>query len=73
MSEKLPLSIRYTQILTAFFNWYGEKLGVKIRMPHTLPEYVEDTDINKFIEALENRASHKKLAKTGCLTCTIGP
>ena len=68
--RKIATKYRYAQILTAFFNWYGDKLGVKIRMPHKLPEYVEDTDVNKFLEALENRASHKNLAKR-CFTCAV--
>jgi integrase len=66
-SRKIATLYRYTQVLTAFFNWYGEKLGVKIRMPHRLPEYVEDATVNKFIDAIQNRSSHKKLAKRDVL------
>jgi integrase/recombinase XerD len=65
--RKIATLYRYTQVLTAFFNWYGEKLDVKIKMPHTLPEYVEDVEINKFVDAIENRSSHKKLAKRDVL------
>jgi hypothetical protein len=44
--RKIATKYRYTQIISGFFNWYGEKLGIKIRMPHKLPEYVEDaTDL----------------------------
>jgi integrase len=51
--RKVATKYRYAQILTAFFSWYGEKLGVKIKMPRTLPKYTEDKTIDLLLEAIE--------------------
>jgi len=53
---------RYTATLKAFFNWYGEKLDIKVKPNRQLPPYVEDTDINALLEAIRTKATHKKTA-----------
>ncbi len=51
---------RYTATIKGFFNWYGEKLNVKIPVNRQLPPYVEDADINALLETIRNKATHKK-------------
>jgi integrase/recombinase XerD len=59
--NRKPTTIaRYTQILKVFFKWYGEELDINIRVPKILPSYVEKSDIEKLLEALRAKKSHKK-------------
>ncbi|MFC1913444.1 hypothetical protein ACFLX7_04565 [Chloroflexota bacterium] len=40
--------------------WYGETMDdLKIKMPKTLPPYIEDSEIEKLFNAIENKRSHK--------------
>jgi hypothetical protein len=41
-------------------DWYGEKLDTKIKVPDTLPDYIEQDDIKK----LKNAMRSKKLTRT---------
>ncbi len=50
---------RYAAILKVFFKWYGEELDINIRVPKILPSYVEKTDIEKLLEALKSKKSHR--------------
>ena len=51
---------RYAAILKAFFKWYGEELDINIRVPKILPDYVDKKDIDKLLEAIECKKTHKK-------------
>jgi integrase len=51
---------RYAAIIKVFFKWYGEELDINIRVPKILPSYVERTDVDKLLEALKSKKSHKK-------------
>ncbi len=51
---------RYAQIVNGFFAWYGEKLDVRIRVPHKLPQYIEDKDISALLQAIQGKSTHKK-------------
>jgi integrase/recombinase XerD len=43
--------------------WYGEPIDdVKIKVPKTLPPYTEDNDIEKLLEVIPKKRSHK-----GCI------
>ena len=53
---------RYTQILSSFCKWYGEPLGVTVRVPHKLPEYVEDKDVEALLQAIRTKCTHKRSA-----------
>jgi site-specific recombinase XerD len=68
-SRKATTLARYVQVVKGFMKWYGEELDVKIRIPKTLPEYVEQDDINELVEAMraENKKSHKGSAKRDIL------
>jgi integrase len=53
--------IRYYFVLSAFFKRaYGEKLPMTIRQPKILPQYVPGEDIDRLIEAIKGKKSHKK-------------
>ena len=51
---------RYTAILKMFFKWYGEDLDINIRVPKILPTYVDRKDIDKLLEAMRYKKTHKK-------------
>ncbi len=58
--ERKPTTIaRYAAILKVFFKWYGEELYINIRVPKILPSYVEKADIEKLLEAMRAKRSHK--------------
>jgi integrase len=58
--RKLNTKARYTHVLGAFFSYYnGEKLPIKIRVPKILPQYVPGEDINRLIEGIRGKKSHK--------------
>jgi len=60
-SNRKPTTLaRYVAILKVFFKWYGEELDINIRVPKTLPSYVEKSDIEKLLEALRAKKSHRK-------------
>jgi site-specific recombinase XerD len=51
---------RYTQVIKAFMNWYGEPLeDIRVRVPKSLPSYTEDADIEKLLESIGKKQSHK--------------
>ena len=58
---------RYVAVLKPFFKWYGEELDIKVKMPARLPPYTEQADINALIKAIENKATHKRLANRDIL------
>jgi len=50
---------KYTGIIKGFLNWYGEDLDLKVKLPHTLPPYVDDADVLKMLAVLESKKTHK--------------
>jgi len=59
--RKLNTRARYSYVLSAFFHWYnGEKLPLKIKMPKILPQYVPGEDIDRLIDGIKGKKSHKK-------------
>ncbi len=60
-SKSKPSTIyKYLSIIKGFLNWYGEEIDLKIKLPHQMPEYVEEESIQKMIVAIKNKQSHKK-------------
>src|SRR4030042_5380468 len=50
-------------MIKGFMKWYGEPIDdVKIKVPKTLPPYTEDSDIEKLLEVIPKKRSHK-----GCI------
>lgn len=59
-SNRKPTTIaRYVAVLKVFLKWYGEELDINIRVPKILPSYVERADIERLLEALRAKRSHK--------------
>ncbi len=58
--RKLTTIARYAAILKVFFKWYGEELDINILVPKILPAYVAKTDIEKLLETLKSKRSHKE-------------
>ena len=65
--RKTATLARYVAVLKPFFDWYGEKLNMKVRLPRQLPPYTEEADINALIKAIEGKATHKGIAGRDCL------
>ncbi|MFH1031682.1 MAG: tyrosine-type recombinase/integrase [Chloroflexota bacterium] len=58
--DRKPTTIaRYAAIVKVFFKWYGEELDINIRVPKILPSYVEKIDIEKLLEAMKSKRSHR--------------
>ena len=58
---KLNTRARYAHVLNAFFRWYsGEKLPMKIKTPKILPQYVPGEDIDRLIDEIKGKQTHKK-------------
>jgi integrase len=65
-SNRKPTTMaRYVAILKMFLKWYGEELDIKLRVPKILPSYVEKRDIEKLLEALRAKKSHKNTIGRG--------
>ncbi|MFC1980831.1 tyrosine-type recombinase/integrase [Chloroflexota bacterium] len=59
-SHRKPTTLaRYAAELKLFLKWYGEDLDINIKVPKTLPSYVEKTDIEKLLEAVRAKKNHK--------------
>jgi len=59
--RKLNTKARYSYVIGAFFSWYsGEKLPLKIKVPKILPQYVPGEDIDRLIDGIKGKKSHKK-------------
>jgi len=59
-NRKSATLARYSATLKLFFDWYGEPLGMKVKVPRKLPNYVEEDDIDRLIEAIKAKETHKK-------------
>jgi integrase len=62
-NRKAPTLYRYAQMIKSFMKWYGEPIDdVKIKVPKTLPPYIEDKDVEKILAIIPEKRSHK-----GCI------
>jgi integrase/recombinase XerD len=60
-SKQKPATLyKYLSIIKGFLKWYGDEIDLKVKLPHQLPEYVEDESIQKLIRAIKNKQTHKK-------------
>ena len=60
-SQKKPATLyKYLSIIKGFLEWYGEDIDLKVKLPHQLPEYVEDASVQKLIAAVKHKRTHKK-------------
>ena len=59
-SRRKPATLyKYLTIIKGFLDWYGEEIDLKVKIPRQLPEYVEDESIEKLIEAIKKKNTHK--------------
>ena len=71
--DRKPTTLyRYDSILKGFMAWYGEKLETKIKVPDTLPDYIESADVEKLKEAMRSKKTHKKVIERNILLIEVG-
>src|SRR4030042_2051568 len=67
-SKRRPATLyKYLSIIKGFLDWYGEEIDLKVKIPHQLPEYVEDENIQKLIESIKKKSTHKGSIKRDLL------
>jgi integrase/recombinase XerD len=59
--RKATTLYRYNSIIKSFMEWYGEQFDNKIKVPETLPDYVEDGDLDKLKSAMASKRTHKRV------------
>ena len=52
--------VRYTGMVRGFMEWYGESLDIRPKKPKSLPQYVEPNDIERLIDFIRNKNTHKR-------------
>jgi integrase len=57
---------RYSKMIGSFIKWYGEAWDYKLKIPKTLPAYVEDSDIEKLFNVIETKRTHR-----GYIVCDV--
>jgi integrase/recombinase XerD len=51
---------RYAQMVKSFMKWYGQPIDdYKVKIPRTLPAYIEDDQVEKLLKAIEGKKTHK--------------
>jgi integrase len=63
---------RYHSIVQGFQSWYGDKLDTKIKVPETLPDYIEEGDLKKLKAAMATKKTHKGLIPRNLLLIELG-
>jgi len=67
-SKRKPRTLhKNLSIIKGFLDWYGEEIDLKVKIPHQLPEYVEEKNIQKLIEAIKKKRTHKGSIKRDLL------
>ncbi len=63
-ADRKPRTLyRYAQMIRVFMKWYGEPLeDFRIKVPKTLPPYTKDSEVERLLNAIGNKRSHK-----GCI------
>jgi site-specific recombinase XerD len=61
-TEHKPRTLyRYTMMIKPFMKWYGDPItDLKIKIPKSLPQYTNESDIDKVIRAIETKRSAKE-------------
>ncbi len=60
-SDRKPrILYRYAQMVKSFMKWYGQPMDdFKVKIPRTLPPYIDDVQIERIINAMGNKRTHK--------------
>ena len=60
-SKSKPTTLyKYLSIIKGLLEWYGEDIDLKVKLPHQLPEYVEDESVQKMIATVRQKRTHKQ-------------
>ena len=51
---------RYVTYLKGFLNYMDIPFEVKVKVPRTLPDYIEGSEIDQMVDWLKSKQSHKK-------------
>ena len=71
--DRKPTTLyRYDSIIKGFMAWYGEKLETKIKVPETIPEYIESADVEQLKVAMRSKKTHKKVIERNILIIEVG-
>ena len=60
-ADRKPRTLyRYAQMVKSFMKWYGQPMDeFKVKIPRTLPHYIEDDQIEKLLKAIDSKRTHK--------------
>jgi len=60
-SDRKPRTLyRYAQMVKSFMKWYGQPMDeFKVKVPRTLPPYIEDDQIERILNAISSKKTHK--------------
>ncbi|MFC2003149.1 tyrosine-type recombinase/integrase [Chloroflexota bacterium] len=47
-------------MIRGFMEWYGESLDIRPTKPKSLPQYVEPSEIERLIDVIRNKSTHKR-------------
>jgi len=59
--------VRYAGMIRGFMEWYGESLDIRPVKPKSLPQYVEPDDIERLIDFISRKKSHKRTVERDLL------
>ncbi|MFC2040523.1 tyrosine-type recombinase/integrase [Chloroflexota bacterium] len=60
-SDRKPRTLsRYAQMIKGFMKWFGQPMDdFKVKIPRTLPAYIDDDQIEQLLNAFANKMTHK--------------
>jgi len=60
-ADRKPRTLyRYAQMIKSFMKWDGQPMDeFKVKVPKTLPPYIEDDQIERILQAIDNKKTHK--------------
>jgi len=54
-------------MVRGFMEWYGESLDIRPAKPKSLPQYVEPNDIDRLIDFIRHKNTHKRTVERDIL------
>ena len=71
--RKAPATFhKYVGIIGGFMKWCGVDLGVKVKVPYIVPEYVSDEDVQKLLAEIRAKKTHKETIERDVLLVLLG-
>jgi integrase len=59
--------VRYAGMIRGFMEWYGESLNIRPVKPKSLPQYVEPEDIERLVDFIRRKSTHKRTVERDLL------